>query len=51
MPNLPANPVTERGNQEAMLVRVRIQNWFQENVTRGFDRLYTGIRSFFERRA
>lgn len=38
-----------RSSQEAQLMKARAGNFFQENLSRSFDRVYTTIRSFLER--
>ncbi len=38
-----------RSSQEAQLMKTRAGNFFQENLSRSFDRIYTTIRTFLER--
>jgi hypothetical protein len=38
-----------RSSQEAQLMKTRASNFFQENLSRSFDRIYTTIRTFLER--
>lgn len=46
---LPPNPITTRSGQEAQLMKARASNFFQDNLSRSFDRIYTTIRAFLER--